>query len=95
MGSPGPSGNKKMAEVTYDIFGFYHKDGAYTQHTTVLNEIYRLAGNIEGVFQAEFTLSGTSLFCNPVKTEFFGPFQSNGVWVKGVLVELQAKYLFR
>lgn len=95
LGATGPTGNKKLANVTYDIFGFYKKDGGYTQNQTLLTEVYRLAENIEGIFQAEFTLSGTSLHCNPVRTEFFGPFITEGVTVKGVLIELEARYLFR
>lgn len=95
LGTTGPSGNLKHAATVFDLIGLYHKEGASSSHSTVLNEIYQLAENIEGVFQEELTLSGTSLFCNPRRTEFFGPFQSEGVWVKGVLIELEAKYLFR
>jgi len=94
-GVPGPSGNKKFATTVYDVIGLYHKDGAHTQHSGVLTEIYRLAENIEGVFQAEHDLSSTALWCNPRRTEFVGPFSADGAWVKAVLVELEARYLFR
>lgn len=95
LGATGPTGNKKTATVVYDLIGLYHKDGAHTAHSGVLTEIYRLAENMEGVFQAETTLSTTALWCNPKKTEFIGPFSSDGIWVKAVLVELEARYLFR
>jgi len=95
LGQTGPTGNKKMATVTYDVFAFYKKDGTYTQNQTLLTEVYRLAENIEGVFQAEMKLSNTALWCNPLRSEFFGPEIIQGVVVKGLLVELEAKYLFR
>lgn len=95
LGGTGPGGNKKRATCVFDVIGLYHKDGAITAHSTVLNEVYKLAENIEGVFQQEYTLSQTALWCNPRRTEFFGPFQSEGVMVKGVLIELEGDYLFR
>lgn len=95
LGITGPSGNKKRATCVFDVIGLYHKDGAITSQSNVLNEVYKLAGNIEGVFQQEITLSQTALWCSPKRTEFFGPFQSEGVMVKGVLIELEGDYLFR
>jgi len=88
------NGAKKFADVTYDIFGLYQKNGAYTDYANVLTEIYNFGRNIEAVFQSELTLSGTALWCNPVKTDYLGPFPGDGVWVKGVRVELKARYLF-
>lgn len=95
IGATGPNNNKKLATVVFDVIGLYHKDGVITEHSTVLNEVYKLAENIEGVFQQEMTLSNTALWCNPRRSEFFGPFQSQGVFVKGVLIELEGRYLFR
>lgn len=96
LGGTGPTRNRKKAEVLFDIYGLYHKEGAVTAHKNVLTEIYRLAENIEGVFQQEFTLSGTSLWCNPETTQFSPAFQGReGTWVKACLVELKARYLFR
>lgn len=95
LGATGPTGNKKLATCVYDIIGLYHKDSVITAHSTVLNEVYKMAENIEGVFQQEFTLSNTALWCNSRRSEFFGPFQSEGAFVKGVLIELEGRYLFR
>lgn len=95
LGETGPSSNRKYKSATYNILGIYRKDGAHTPHEAALTEIYRLAGNIEGVFQAEHTLSGTALWCNPASTEFLDPGLLGGVWAKGVLIKLEARYLFR
>lgn len=95
LGVTGPNNNRKFATCRYDVIGLYHKDGSHTAHSSVLTEIYRLAENIEGVFQQELTLSGTALWCQPIRSEFFGPFQSEGQFVKGVVVQLDARYLFR
>lgn len=95
LGATGVAGNKKLATCSFDVIGLYHKDGVAGAHATVLNEVYKLAENIEGVFQNNLTLSNTAMWCNPKRTEFFGPFQSEGVFVKGVLIQLDARYLFR
>lgn len=95
IGAPGPTGVKKNANVIYEVIGLYQKDGFHTSHEAALTEIYRLAENIEGVFQAEHRLSATALWVNPARTEFFTGFVREGVFVKGVSVELAARYLFR
>lgn len=95
LGDTGPTKNRKMAEVTYQVLGMYKKDGLVQEHADLQRMVYTLARNIEGVFQAEMTLSNTALFCNVVRTDFSGSFQNGGAWLKGVMVELRARYLFR
>ena len=95
MGPTGPAGARKQATVEYDVIGFYRKDGAYGTQQQVLIELERLAGNIEGVFQAEYTLSGTAMFCQAMETNFYGPFSRDEVWIKAVVVTLEAHYFFR
>lgn len=95
LGTTGIAGNSKLGTCNYDVIGLYHKDGVIGLHSTVLNEVYKLAENIEGIFQNNLTLSDTAMWCNPKRTEFFGPFMSGGVFVKGVLVQLEARYFFR
>lgn len=95
LGATGPTGARKHAVVTYDVIGLYRKDGMNSTQQAVLVEIERLAENIEGVFQREYTLSATALFCNPVSTNFLGPFGTDNMWIKGVIVELEAEYHFR
>ena len=95
LGGTGPTGNRKRGSVTYDIIGLYMKDGAVDPHSTLLTETYRLAENIEGVFQAEYQLSNTALWCNPASTNFSPSFGYQGALVKGVLIQLRAEYFFR
>lgn len=95
LGATGPTGNRKSAQVTYDIFGVYIKDGATDSHSTLLTETYRFAENIEGVFQAELDLSNTALWCNPQSTNFAPALQNEGSLIKAFLVQLVAQYHFR
>ena len=96
LGNTGPTGNKKEANVNYEIFGYYRRQGLATQHKDLLNEIYNLAENIEGVFQAESRLSNTALWCNPNSTDFApGEPGGEGTYIKMVKINLSAKYLFR
>ena len=94
LGNTGPSASHKRGDMLWEIIGLYRKDGGHTQHSDVTIEIMRLAENIEGVFEAELTLSGTALWCNPSRTDFRNPY-SDDVLIKGVTIELQARYHFR
>lgn len=95
LGATGPNGALKRADVSYDVIGFYRKDGVNSTHASALSELDKLAQNMEAVFERDFTLSGTALYCQPVTTEFLGPFGGDNMWIKGVRVELSARYLFR
>lgn len=94
LGNTGPTGCRKQADVTYEVVGMVKKEGAWNTNENQLNEIYLLARNIEGVLQSELTLSNTALWCNAGRTDFIGPFEGQGIWVKGVSVEVVAKYMF-
>lgn len=96
MGETGPTGSHKFKTVVYHIFGVYRREGITSSHSDLLTETYRLAKNIEGIFQKELNLSDTALWCNPRRTEFTAPTPfGDGSWAKGVLVELEARYFFR
>lgn len=97
LGPTGPltSNVQKFKEVVYELIGIYQRDGARTELDDHEVEIYRLAENMEGVFQREYTLSGTALWCHPERTDF-GAFQSGeGLRARGIIVSLRAKYMFR
>lgn len=97
LGPTGPLGThvRKFKTVSYELVGLYHRDGMHTTHRDHLTELYQFAENVEGVFQREFTLSGTALWCHPERTDF-GSFQTKeGVHIKGFVTTLRAKYLFR
>lgn len=95
LGNTGANGAQKMATVRYDVIGMYPYEGGSGANQTALNEVYNMARNIEAVFQQEHNLSGTALYCNPGRTNFMNPFNLNGTWIKTVLVELEASYIFR
>lgn len=94
LGPTGPSLYRKTKEAQIELVGMYMRDGAYTNSRSHYTELYRLAENLEGVFQAEFTLSGTALWCHPASTNF-GNFQLGEARVKGFITNLRARYHFR
>jgi len=95
LGVTGPTNNRKFKTVRYNVLGAYRKEGAHSSHAVAMLELYRLAENIEGVFQREMTLSNTAMIVNPVTTDFLPVGELSGVWVKAVMVKLEARYLFR
>ena len=85
-----------MKKVIYDVFAMYMKEGANDSTENLLVDVHNLARNIEGVFQAEFDLSNTALWCNPRTTIFANvPADTEGSWVRTILIELEAMYHFR
>ena len=81
--------------MTFQIVGMYRKDGAWTNNATLYDEVYTLASNIEAVLRENVTLGGTALWAQPETTNFIGPFENDGIWIKGVEVTLKARYHFR
>lgn len=97
LGDTGPLARhvQKFKTVAYEIIGLYPRDGASAANADHMTEIYQFAENLEGVFQREFTLSGTALWCHPERTDF-GAFQTpGGVRVKAFVTTLRARYMFR
>ena len=95
LGPTGPTAHRKTKFANYEVIGMYVRDGANSAHSAMLTEIYRLAENVEGVFQANITLSGTALWCNPVNTNFGSFGFGDGVRVKGFVTRLTSRYHFR
>lgn len=97
IGATGPTKNRKEKNVVYDIFAMYQKEGANQSYSGVLDSIGKLCQNIEAVFQAEFQLSNTALWCQVRTTTIANvPLDAQGVtWVKTAMLELEAKYFFR
>lgn len=95
MGRTGASGSLKTCDVSYDVTAFYRKDGAYDSNSNLMGDVYRLARNIEAALREDVTLSGTALWAQPVRTDFIGPFENQGIWIKGVNIELAARYQFK
>ena len=95
IGRTGLSGVPVHGLVRFQVVGFFRKDGAVSPHSDMLNGAFNLARNIEGVFREKYTLSGTALWCHPVSTDFYGPFDVSGSWIKTVLIKVEAKYQFK
>lgn len=95
VGATGVAGNLKNATVNYNIFTVMSKYGGYEGQSTTLKDLYKLCQNIEGVFQQEYKLSNTAMWCNPTSTEFSSPINIGDGFTKVALIKLQAKYLFR
>lgn len=55
-------------------------------------DVQNLARNIDTVFRANVTLSGTVLFCNPISTQFDTAF-SDGIYLSAALTVLECKLL--
>lgn len=94
LGATGPANVRKFKDVRYELIGMYVRDGAGGSNATHMTEVYRLAENLEGVFQAEYKLSTTALYCHPESTNF-GSFSFGDVRVRGFVTTLKARYLFR
>ncbi len=94
LGGTGPTGVQKFKEVVYEIVSMYHRDGAHTGLPDHMDEAYTMARNVEGVFQAEYRLSNTAMWCHPERTDF-GGFQFGAVRIRASVIQLRAKYMFR
>jgi hypothetical protein len=83
------------AKVIFDIIALVRKDGGATAYSTLLKDVSNLARNVEGVFRHEYTLSGTAMFCQPVRTNFIVTMDDQNRWVRGFVMELEASYNYR
>lgn len=92
---PNPYNVRKFKTVVYEIVGLYHRDGMHSSHASHLEELYKFAQNVEAVFQDEFKLSGTALWCHPERTDFGTLATKEGDRVKAFITTLRARYLFR
>lgn len=95
LGPTGPTGVRKQKEVTYEVIGLVTREGQQREREQK-EDLYNLVRNIEAVFQKEYKLSNTALWCHPESSDFVGPIQGkNGVMVKGAMVTVRAMYHFR
>ena len=97
IGNIGSTANRvrKMATVTYQIFGITQKYGGYTEHSNLLDDVYTLGRNIEGVINQETRMSNTALWTNLETTEFYSPVAFEGLWTKVVSITVKGKYLYK
>ena len=95
IGATGFAGHKKQGTGNIQVFGLVGKFGGYEPDETVLKDVYNLASNCEAVFQQEFTLSNTCLYCNPNTTNFNTGLNYGEGFARPFVINLSAEYLFR
>ena len=95
IGPPTRTGAFKKKTVIFDVFCFYRREGSLQSNPQLLNEIYKMAENVEAVLNEEYTASGTALWVYPRTTEFLGPFNDATSWVKVAHIQVEGRYHFR
>lgn len=97
IGGTGPTGNSKEKTVIYNVYAMHGRAGGSERHVDAMVGMAEMVRNIEAVFQAEYRLSNTALWCNPRNTAISNvPIDANGAtWIKTGVIELEAKYFFR
>jgi hypothetical protein len=95
IGGTGSAGAHKTKSLTFDVLGFYRREGVEQTNEQTMNECYKLAENIEAVLRAEYTASGTALWIQPRSVDFLGPFNDGTSWIKVVQMQVEGKYHFR
>jgi hypothetical protein len=95
IGATGASGHKKQGTANFQIFGLVGKYGGYEPDNVLLSDVYTLAGNIEAVFQAEYQLSNTAMWCNAGLTNFNTQYNYGKGFARPFVINLSAEYLFQ
>lgn len=86
------SGRRKIKDVTYNVWGFYKKEGISKNQSQQLTDFYQMASNIEAVIKKESTLSGTALHVGVVSTDFTERRENN--MIKVLKIETTVRYFY-
>lgn len=86
------TGRRKIKDITFNIWGFYKKEGMSKNHSQQLMDFYQMASNIEAVIKRESSLSGTALLVSPVSTSFTERRENN--LIKVLKIETSARYFY-
>ena len=95
IGATGPTRHKKQATSIIQVGVIVGKYGGYEADDVVLRDLYQLAGNAETVFQQEYTLSNTCLWCNPSSSNFIDVNPYGEGFARPFLINLTTEHLFR
>lgn len=95
LGDTGPTGNKREADVDFEVIGIVRKTGILNTQKNLLRDVYKLAQNIESVIEKYSTLSGTALWCNPADTTFSVPVADQSAVMKACMVKVRSHHLYR
>jgi hypothetical protein len=83
---------RKIKDVTFNVWGFYKKEGISKNHSQQLTDFYQMASNIESVLKRESSLSGTALLVSPVSTSFTERRENN--LIKVLKIETSVRYFY-
>lgn len=86
------SGRRKEKTITYNIWGFYKKEGLSKTQPANLVDMYQMASNIEAVVKRQGTFSGTALHVGLVETDFQQYGENN--LIKALKIEMQIRYFY-
>ena len=95
IGATGPAGHKKQGTAIIQISVIMGKYGGYEADSTVLTDLYKFAANCETVFQAEYNLSNTCLYCNPASSSFVDVNNYGDGFSRPFMINLTTEHLFR
>lgn len=95
LGATGVTGNRREADVSFEIIGIVKKTGILNNQKNLLRDVYKLAQNIEAVIENNQTLSGTALWCNPGSTSFSVPVAGENSVMKACMVRVSSHHLYR
>lgn len=97
IGETGSTKNSKFKDVTYSIFAVFGRAGGSERHADAMEGVSKMVQNIEAVFQTEFDLSSTAMWCQPKRTVISNvPLDPQGAtWIKVAAIDLEARYFFR
>ena len=86
------TGRRKIKDITYNVWGFYKKEGISKNQSQQLTDFYQLASNVEAVIKKESTLSGTALHVGVVNTSFTERRDNN--LIKVLKIETSVRYFY-
>lgn len=83
---------RKIKTATYNIWGFYKKEGISKSQSQQLTDFYQMANNVEAVLKRESDLSGTALHVDVVSTDFTERREND--FIKVLKVVTSVKYIY-
>lgn len=86
------SSRRKIKTITYNVWGFYKKEGMSKNQSQQLTDFYQMASNIESIIKTESNFSGTALHVDVVNTDFTERRENN--LIKVLKIETTVKYFY-
>lgn len=86
------SSRRKIKDITYNVWGFYKKEGISKNQSQQLTDFYQLASNLESVIKKESDMSGTALHVPSVSADFTERRENNSI--KVLKIETTVRYFY-